>query len=645
MSNATSNPSAYTSPRLECDIVMKGGITSGVVYPQAVAELARTYRLRQVGGASAGAIAAAAAAAAELGRHLGGGFEELDRMPADLTRQGPDGRSTLATFFQPTKTAAPLFGLLGAIDGRTGGGLVRAVLVHLLAAFWVPVLLGALPGLVIIVVSALGSGPALLAGIIAGLLLALIGLVAGLAYAVVQRFGAIATDDLGMCTGMPGVDSGNAPALTPWLHAKIASLAGRGPGADPLTFGDLDAAGITLQMMTTNLMRHQPMTMPWASREFFFDPRDFRRLFPADVVDWMVSHPAPLPSGKAAAFDAQVLRDQAAPLVPWPAAADLPVVVATRMSLSFPVLIQPVRLMAVDYNQPDNREARDLLPDWRRDNPMGSTAQAASQLPAPRFDPVWFTDGGLCANLPVHFFDTPLPKRPTFAFNLGGFPPGMAKSDDQRQNSHLPTSNQGGALRPWFPLEAKGPAAWVGFFLLMFHTARDWVDGEQLVMPGYRDRIVTVFNDATEGGMNLNMPAEVVQALSLRGKYGAQKLVDTFTGEGWTNHRWIRFRTSTAGLGVWLEKFRSGYADDTSGGVPYAQLAGPGASGPLPSYAPPSGAARAVVNDRTGALVGLAQDWAGDDAMGAGAPTPRPQLRLVPGDGTAAGRAAMQRRP
>ena len=30
-------------PDLECDIVMKGGITSGVIYPQAVCELAQTY--------------------------------------------------------------------------------------------------------------------------------------------------------------------------------------------------------------------------------------------------------------------------------------------------------------------------------------------------------------------------------------------------------------------------------------------------------------------------------------------------------------------------------------------------------------------------------------------------------------------------
>lgn len=33
-------------PLKECDIIMKGEITSGVVYPSAVVELAKTYRFR-----------------------------------------------------------------------------------------------------------------------------------------------------------------------------------------------------------------------------------------------------------------------------------------------------------------------------------------------------------------------------------------------------------------------------------------------------------------------------------------------------------------------------------------------------------------------------------------------------------------------
>src|SRR5262249_60598377 len=53
-----------------CDLVMKGGITSGVVYPAAVLELAQTYRFRKIGGASAGGVVGAAPPA---GGGAGGG--------------------------------------------------------------------------------------------------------------------------------------------------------------------------------------------------------------------------------------------------------------------------------------------------------------------------------------------------------------------------------------------------------------------------------------------------------------------------------------------------------------------------------------------------------------------------------------------
>ncbi len=56
----------------ECDLIMKGGITSGIVYPPLVIKLSRKYRFRNVGGTSAGAIAAAVTAAAEHGRRFGG---------------------------------------------------------------------------------------------------------------------------------------------------------------------------------------------------------------------------------------------------------------------------------------------------------------------------------------------------------------------------------------------------------------------------------------------------------------------------------------------------------------------------------------------------------------------------------------------
>ena len=65
------NNSEFLNPTAQCDLIMQGGITSGVVYPGAVLKLATRYRFRSIGGTSAGAMAAAATAAAELGKLLG----------------------------------------------------------------------------------------------------------------------------------------------------------------------------------------------------------------------------------------------------------------------------------------------------------------------------------------------------------------------------------------------------------------------------------------------------------------------------------------------------------------------------------------------------------------------------------------------
>src|SRR3712207_2244044 len=101
----------YSNADRQCDIVMKGGITSGVVYPKAVCELAQTYRFKNVGGTSAGAIAAAATGAAEYGRATGG-FEGLEKLPTWL------GEGThLQDLFQPQPETAGLYRVLLASIG------------------------------------------------------------------------------------------------------------------------------------------------------------------------------------------------------------------------------------------------------------------------------------------------------------------------------------------------------------------------------------------------------------------------------------------------------------------------------------------------------------------------------------------------
>ena len=112
--------STNPSPSKYCDIVMKGGITSGVVYPAAVVELSKTYSFKNIGGTSAGAIAAVVTAAAEYGRQHGtGGFDEVESLPHALGAVAPNSpHSRLFSLFQPQAETRPLFRLLTAAIGN-----------------------------------------------------------------------------------------------------------------------------------------------------------------------------------------------------------------------------------------------------------------------------------------------------------------------------------------------------------------------------------------------------------------------------------------------------------------------------------------------------------------------------------------------
>ncbi len=643
--STTEDSSASTTPPLECDLVMKGGITSGVVYPLAVCELAEVYRLRSVGGSSAGAIAAAAAAAAELGR-ASGGFERLARLPHDLTEKVQGEQSRLFTLFQPQPRMRRLFSLVTAGLGTVGMARTRAMAGAALGAFSAYAAAGAAPGVVLVVLGFLLGGPAAWVCLVAGLALALIGIVIGIGLGVFRDVGRIPAAGFGLCSGFTPPEATD-PALTPWLHETFQTLAGRTVEDPPLTFGDLERGGIRLQLMTTNLSRRQPLAMPWDTSGYFFEPAHFRTLFPEPVVARMET-PGSATSAPSTAHQwlASLAAVQARPLLPFPRTEDLPIVVAVRMSLSFPGLIAAVPLHAVDFSLAVNKNAVDAASAWRRDHPQATPEEGAAVVPRLTLQRNWFSDGGICANLPLHFFDSALPRRPTFAIDLASFPRDRQKASSEIDNSYLPVDNGAGLLRRQSVWADGGLGALKQFFASIIDTARTWVDEAQLSMPGYRDRIVTVFHDDSEGGMNLNMEEETVLALSQRGAGAATRLVDRFAGDqpgvrpspGWDNHRWLRFRTATAAFSETLVSFKGGYEELPAGTTPYSTWVGVDAQGveasaELPSY-PLTIERRHAVNRRTEGLLETAAEWQTEpaDAFTTGAPEPRPTMRLVPSD-------------
>jgi predicted acylesterase/phospholipase RssA len=616
-----SGPSRY------CDLVMKGGITSGVVYPGAVDAIARRYRFRSIGGTSAGAIAAAVVAAAEHSPDRAG-FLEVVALPRELGEER-DGRPLLVRLFQPEPANRALFGtLIGFLEGGPKAGALA-----LLRGFPRFPLGAAALAVLAILLAVVGAPGALVVLLLA---IAVAGLLAGVAYDAFTAALRLSDTDFGLCRlGPDAVGGDGTPALTPWLHDKLQRAAGR-TGTSPLTFADLwgveetdpqarharlvelsvDPSGckVDLQMMTTDLTHGRPMRLPAPFQPsgqrledgggLFFKPEELAPFFPPDVIAHLREH-APETSEKTA----QALRDAQAPgtLQRFPAGPDLPVVVATRMSLSFPVLIA-------------------AIPLWELRFPRGGGA--------PRLHRVLFSDGGITSNFPVHFFDAPLPTRPTFALDLTGFEPGEAPD----------RNDPGKSVEDPDPVNAPGqsPAAEIdsmaGFFIALKDAAQNWRDNAQARLPGFRERVVQIKLATGEGGLNLTMPPDTIAELSERGAFAGGRLVTLFSGppDGapqptahWNDSRFARYRVTMSLTERWLRVIRSGYrADPDRVTMPYVDRIREGIDAP---YAFPNPATLEFAETTTDAYLGLVDGWAeGETLDGEGVPRPATTLRAVP---------------
>ncbi|HJT99538.1 MAG TPA: patatin-like phospholipase family protein [Rhodanobacteraceae bacterium] len=605
----------------ECDIVMKGGITSGIVYPGAIATLATHYRFRSIGGTSAGAIAAAAAAAAELGR-ASGGFDKLAALPKELGEIGRDGSTRLLGLFSAEPRTASLYQWLVA-------GLMPDKRRRTLAAWrWFVAAIANFPlaALAAFVLCAICTyfalrGHADALAVVAAVLLAIPVFVLVLAlWIVVTGAARIAENGYGLCSGM-----GGATCLTPWLYAKLQTLADLPPDR-PLTFGDLWTAGssdadreralaethrrrIDLRLMTTALSHGRPYSFPLELNDFHFDADELRRLFPPAVVDHLIACAgAPLSEGPLAG-KYRLCR-----------MADLPIVVPVRMSLAFPLLLSAVPLHRVRHD-----------PD--REHP-GEWLHVAEK--------VWFSDGGVCSNFPIHFFDATLPSRPTFGINLTDDRFVREHARDPEDYVWMPAHNGSGITTKIVEVERRGRASVLGFLGALVETMQDWSDSTQLGAPGFRDRIVHVRLTADEGGLNLRMRPELIHTVAARGVEAARVLLahyahadpppDTVTG--WRNHRWVRYRVAMRLIEQALEGLRVAEHDTSATSASIRALhADP------PSYRFKTPAQEAAALAAYEELLALADRYAGvRDDLGyaifehdtGDGPHPRPELRIRP---------------
>ncbi len=612
-----------------CDLVMKGGITSGVVYPKAIAMLAEQYRFKNIGGTSAGAIAAAVTAAAEYHRRRSGsraGFDILAALPEQLGKSVARDRSRLLSLFQPQPATRRLFTVL--IHALNSGGTYRriaAIVAGVLIAYW-PATLASVG-----VAWALYRLDGWLSALLVLFLLLPI-LVGAWIYVDVTR--KLVLNNYGLCTGMTTAPSRH-PALTPWLHDLLQRAAGRTVQDDPLTFGDLwDAAGfpppwlnvsgpvrsIDLQLFSTNLSHGRPYILPLPEPDpgatrfhfrerLFFDPHELARYLPTDVLEWMCAKGTP--------YRVEPGRERHDPptaagkhLLEVPSAANFPVLFAARMSLSFPFLFSAVPLWAIDYDTPP---PNDDAPEHQR-----------------QFRRCWFSDGGISSNFPMHLFDGLVPLWPTFGIDL------EPKLND-RPEVFLPADYAQGFGERWNLFgDGQAPASRLGGFIVaIIGTMQNWNDNALVRMPGVRDRVARVRLADNEGGINLNMEPPLIKRIATRGELAAQELVDHFaeraTGaqaQGWDDHRVVR-------LSVLLKSMvarMSGVANAVAPGRPHAtdfnvlfntmtSLTGPGYEQPL------SPAEENVLRDDITALTNLSARLSAAFSFKA---FPSPELRVRP---------------
>jgi predicted acylesterase/phospholipase RssA len=600
----------------KCDIVMKGGITSGIIYPMVVSELAEHYQFQSIGGTSAGAIAASLTAAAESGRRKGrAAFAELAEIPSWLgADSAAGGGSNLFHLFQPQ---AQMKGLFRFATGFLLSGWLRRSWVWG-RVLWLEILLGILPGAALLWLASGTTGWRWALAVVLGILAALAGIAITAAAGLLLRAKRLPSHDFGLCTGYrSGAARGNPVSLVAWLDEKLNELAGM--SADhPLTFGDLKDAGVTLRMITTCLTFGRPFTLPFEAPELYYSPEEMERFFPSAIVSWMKAHPA-APGRMGEPVDAGAL-------LPLPDADHLPVIFAARLSLSFPLLFCAVPLYAVDWTR-RRRQAGEPEPSVR----VPGDALGPDEVRKP--ERVWFSDGGICSNFPMHLFDSPLPLWPTFGINLRKVRP------DRPGRIWMPTSNRGGVAHLWTRLSTQpGLGAAAALLPAILDAAQGWLENLQTSVPGYRDRIVHVYLDAREGGLNLNMPPDVVATLGDYGRLAAQRLIEHFiagtdggkaTPMTWDNHRWTRCRSTMALLEVFLADFAHSLENPEPGDRSYSNLMRRDAKTAPESY-------RWLTNDQRSFAEGLAESSrdlgtkAGGGLLPEGAPRPTPALRIRP---------------
>lgn len=414
----------------------------------------------------------------------------------------------------------------------------------------------------------------------------------------------------GICTGMK-VSQTDGDGLFEWLHEGIQKAANL-PLHQPLTFLDLwqapcgpkaadggqEPKSIDLRMITTCLSHGRIYELPFSDDNavLMFRLSEFKPYFPEsiiahlrrvsqpmnvdtcgvlqknfqkrnqdlrsvpDFVDTNLAYKEFIPKWEKCKKEIQAkfeekedekngLNESDIREFPW---TDLPIVVAARMSMSVPILFQNIPLIGfkLDGRTEDIKLVR-----------------------------LWFADGGIGSNFPIHLFDKAIPRWPTFGLKILDEPP---RNDSQNKPlvANMPYAHKDGAddtlLYPkddseFSAINKKSSTSSIGSFIKMlfsvYTSAKDGHDQSFLRMPDVRNRVVRIYMNHRAGNMlNLKIePDKIIQLARDVGTYGGQIAANAYLAEvsiskyswvnSWQDHRWVRFNMLTTGLRKYLSGF------------------------------------------------------------------------------------------
>ncbi len=375
--------------------------------------------------------------------------------------------------------------------------------------------------------------------------------------------------------GVP--DAGDLPPLMDWLTDRIDDLAGVAVapvGADrqTLTFGDLwlgrvgprssqdidelhlaatdpQLRTIDLTVMTSNVSQGRPYRLPLRTAEqveaesasrFLFCRTCLDGVLPARVVEQMVySSPALEPEQTCPRHRGEALHEVPDP---W----DFPVIAAVRLGMSVPGLLRAVPLVTVDEVRPG--ALSDPYGRTVSDEPSGEGAEPRRVARVH-----WFCDSGATAPVGVSFYDTLLPRWPTFGLTLDRLPSGrplgsqIGLDDGVAEWCDLPPQDSSRRRPPWRAVPSSP-----GFLRAVLDASLGWRDVVQAQLPGMRGRTAWIRTSEAEAGNSIFLTQAQILQLALRGYHAGLALRERFTGPdgevtGQTQtdrYRWIRLRAA-----------------------------------------------------------------------------------------------------